>query len=112
MKNWPEVLREYRAKIVPASEHGSVDIKSLGTRTKFGGVPDEIQSGGQASSACPGCRKKTSLIGPIGFFEFKGKENPNRQDCRDTQFMFGDVGIIYRWFCFDCLEPLATMECS
>jgi hypothetical protein len=111
MKNWPEVLREYRAKIVPASAVGSVDIKSLGTRTKFGGVPDEIQSGGQANITGPGCRKKMSFIGQIDSFEFNGQENPNRKDYRDTQFMFGDVGIIYVCFCFDCLEPLATMDC-
>jgi hypothetical protein len=29
----------------------------------------------------------------------------------DKQFMFGDVGMIYVWFCFDSMKPLATMDC-
>ena len=29
----------------------------------------------------------------------------------DAQFMFGDVGMIYVWFCFKCHTPHATMDC-
>ena len=47
----------------------------------------------------------------IDSFEFKGEENPNAKDHGDVNFMFGDVGVICVWFCFDCLEPLATMDC-
>jgi hypothetical protein len=72
MSDIPEILREYRVKIVPADK----------------AEPGQIDS-----------------------FEFNGKDNPNRKDHGDTQFMFGDVGMIYVWFCFDCLEPLATMDC-
>jgi hypothetical protein len=65
MKERPEVLREYRAKIVPSSEVEPFGIKDLGRQKKYG----------------------------------------------DEQFMFGDIGMIYVWFCFDCLEPLRTMDC-
>jgi hypothetical protein len=106
----PEILREYRVKIVPAGESAPVGNNDLGRRTKFGGVANEIQ-GGQSGIMCPSCRKKMSFLGQIDSFEFDGKDNPNRTDAFDTQLMFGDVGLIYVWFCFDCCEPLATMEC-
>jgi hypothetical protein len=50
MSGRPEILREYRAKIAPASE-----------------------------------------VEPVGIEE--------------------RVGMICVWFCFDCLEPLETMDC-
>jgi hypothetical protein len=34
-----------------------------------------------------------------------------RDDHGLQQFMFGDVGMIYVWFCFQCLTPQASMEC-
>jgi hypothetical protein len=43
--------------------------------------------------------------------EHKSSENPIAKDYGEQQFMFGDVGMIYVWFCFDCLTPLATMDC-
>lgn len=43
-------------------------------------------------------------------FEFNGENNPNRKNYGDEQFMFGDVGMIYVWFCFNCLTPHATTE--
>ena len=110
MTDGPEVLCEYRVKIVPADESEPVGNNDLGRRTKFGGVPNEIQ-GGQSGITCPSCRKKMSFVGQIDSFEFDGRDNPNRRDAFDTQFMFGDVGLIYVWFCFDCRESLATMEC-
>jgi hypothetical protein len=51
------------------------------------------------------------FIAQIDSFEFKGEENPNAKEHGDVHFMFGDVGMIYVWFCFDCLKPLATMDC-
>jgi hypothetical protein len=94
MSGRPEILREYRAKIVPASEVEPVGIEDLGLRTKFGGVPDEIQSGGQSRIVCPSCRKRTYFIAQIDSIEFKGEENPNAKDHGDVNFMFGDVGMI------------------
>jgi len=111
MPDISEILREYRVKIVPAAEAQPVNLKDLGRRTELGGNPDEIQPGGQSGIRCPGCGKRLHLVGQIDSFEFNGKDNPNRKDYSDTQFVFGDVGMIYVWFCFDCCEPLATMDC-
>jgi hypothetical protein len=51
------------------------------------------------------------FVAQIDSFEFNGKHNPNRKDYGDEQFMFGDVGMIYIWFCFNCLTPHAETEC-
>ena len=111
MSGRPEILREYRAKFAPASEVEPVGIEELGLRTKFGGAPDEIQAGGQSRIVCSSCRKRMYFSAQIDSFECKGEENPNAKDHGDVNFMFGDVGMICVWFCFDCLEPLATMDC-
>lgn len=51
------------------------------------------------------------FIAQIDSFEHKIAGNPYAKDYDEQQFMFGDVGMIYVWFCFDCLSPLATMDC-
>ena len=35
MKDLPDILREYRVKIIPADEAAAVTSKDLGLRTKF-----------------------------------------------------------------------------
>lgn len=111
MTDRPEILRGYRVTIVPAAEAGPVGPKDRGRRTKFGGIPDELQPPGQSGVTCPGRQKRMSLVGQVDSFEFNGKDNPNCKNYGDERFMFGDVGMIHVWFCFDCLEPLATMDC-
>jgi hypothetical protein len=111
MDDRPEVLREYRVKIIPVSESKPLGERDLGQRTKFGGLPDEVQPGGPEKLTCPGCHKKMHFVAQIDSFEFTDESNPNRKEFGDTQFMFGDVGMIYVWFCFECLTPYSTMEC-
>jgi len=52
-----------------------------------------------------------SFVAQIDSFEHNDENNPNRRDYGKQHFMFGDVGMIYVWFCFDCLVPFATMDC-
>jgi hypothetical protein len=52
-----------------------------------------------------------SFVAQIDSFEHNEENNPNRKDYGEQHFMFGDVGMIYVWFCFDCLAPFATMDC-
>jgi hypothetical protein len=113
MREPPDILREYRVKIIPAAEAAPQPdhSKNIGTRTKFGGLPDGTQSGDDLEVRCPECSAKMHFVGQIDSFEYNGKNNPNRKDYGQEQFMFGDVGMIYLWFCFDCLKPHATMEC-
>lgn len=51
------------------------------------------------------------FVAQIDSFEFKGEHNSNSKEYSDAQFMFGDVGMIYVWFCFQCLTPHASMDC-
>ena len=109
----PDVLREYRVKIIPAGQAPPTPRypNDSGLRTKFGGLPDAIQDGDEEQKTCPHCFQRMHFIAQIDSFEFDGTNNPNRQDYGDEHFMFGDVGMIYVWFCFGCLTPQAAMEC-
>ena len=105
MKDLPQHLREYRVKIMPA-EDAPPPAKypdNLGYRTKFGGKPELIQpTGDEEERRCSACFEPLHFIGQIDSFE---------NDHPDPQFMFGDVGMIYVWFCFRCYTPSATLEC-
>ncbi len=110
MNELPKNLREYCAKIIPASEAnllpGYPDY--LGCRTKFGGVPDYIHDPSPPPE-CPRC-EPMHFIAQLDSFEHMSNSNPNQKHWNDQHFMFGDVGMVYLWFCFDCCLPHATME--
>ena len=66
MKERPEVLCEYRVKIIPSGE--------VGTRTRFGDVSHQIQPGGPSTMVCSACRKKMHVVAKILSFKVDGKE--------------------------------------
>jgi hypothetical protein len=114
MSKRPDILREYRVRVIPAERSGPQPKypDNIGLRTKFGGVPDLIQSGGEdAEVRCPQCFALMTFVAQIDSFEYNGENNPNRRDYGDEQFMFGDAGMIYIWFCFECMLPHASVEC-
>lgn len=104
MSDLPKILREYRVKIIPAEDVAAPPAypANLGFRTKFGGHPDLIQSMDDDDRICKKCFQPLQFIAQIDSFE---------SDFPDPQFMFGDVGMIYVWFCFACYTPYATMDC-
>jgi hypothetical protein len=112
MSDQPEILREYRVTLNPSTDRAQslTNPKNLGLKTKFGGVPDQVQASSSSRVACPECGHHMHFIAQIDSFEHKSSENPNARDYGEQHFMFGDVGMIYVWFCFDCLTPLATMD--
>ena len=102
MSDLPEKFREYRVKLIPA-EDAPPPAKyphNIGYRTKFGGKADLIQPGDGARS-CDVCGKPMHFIAQIDSFE---------SDHPDPQFEFGDAGMIYVWFCFECNTPAAVLE--
>jgi hypothetical protein len=103
MRELPKNLREYRVKIVPAEDAAQPAPypDNLGYRTKFGGKPDLIQPMDEDDKVCKKCFQPLHFIGQIDSFE---------NELPDSQFMFGDVGMIYVWFCFKCYTPFATMD--
>lgn len=113
MSDLPDVLREYRVRIIPAERAGSLPKypDNLGRRAKFGGIRDAVQRSEDEGKRCPQCFGPMHFVAQIDSFEFNDESNPNRRGYADAQFMFGDVGMIYVWFCFQCLTPGASMEC-
>jgi hypothetical protein len=85
---------------------------NLGVRTKFGGSPDWEQN--EHDVLCPECKKEMSFVCQIDSFQHDSEHNPNRVDClsHEQKFMFGDVGMIYIFFCFECLETQTIFECG
>ena len=108
-------LREYKVKLERLKPGELICEHSYpnndGLLTKFGGEPDWIQ--GQETLKCPHCNTEMSFVGQIDSFEHDYKTNPLRVDAikGDQHFMFGDVGRIYVFFCFECCEPKAILQC-
>jgi hypothetical protein len=113
MSKRPGTLREYRVTLTPvadgetAMEHGYPD--NLGLRTKLGGEPTFIQGG--KTPNCSECGKQLHFVAQIDSVEHKWKTNPNARDYQEQHFMFGDVGMIYVFFCFECGQPSCAMDC-
>ncbi|MGA2501185.1 MAG: hypothetical protein ABSH20_25890 [Tepidisphaeraceae bacterium] len=105
-------LREYRMLFerVPAGE--AAGSGKLGLRSKLGGTPDWDQS--DETPQCPHCNGEMVFIGQIDSIEHDAKHNPHRVDCLsdEQQYMMGDVGLIYVFFCFECLQPSAVFQCG
>ncbi len=64
---------------------------NLGKRTKLGGLPEWIQN--NETPTCEKCGKEMSFVVQIDSLDYNGK---------NKEYMFGDVGMIYVFFCFDC----------
>jgi hypothetical protein len=91
-----------------------------GTATKFGGIPNWIQP--DQHPVCPCCNQGMAFIAQIDSIENTRldasvlqeiRRDPQRRAAfkRDRQWVFGDVGMIYVFFCFDCLETDAVFQC-
>jgi hypothetical protein len=105
-------LRQYRVSFerVPSGE--AAHPGKLGLRSKLGGSPDWDQ--GKETPRCPDCRTEMTFVGQLDSIEHYEEYNPNRVHCLspDQQYMMGDVGMIYLFFCFDCLRPKAVFQCG
>ncbi|MCQ2974135.1 MAG: hypothetical protein MJ211_04925 [Bacteroidales bacterium] len=81
--------KEY--KIVLSDENISSE---LGERSKFGGNPNWIQN--DETPKCPHCKKQMEFIAQIDSMGYTGFVATTREP------MFGDVGMIYVFFCHKC----------
>lgn len=83
---------------------------NLGLRTKLGGDPEWIQD--EETPTCPDCGAAMVFVGQIDSVEHDAPENPLRRDALAVKdYMFGDVGMIYVFFCYDCCRPAAVHQC-
>jgi uncharacterized protein YwqG len=106
-------LPEYRMFFVA----GPIDPQIInqhryGERSKLGGKPDWEQN--EETPKCPCCGQEMTFVAQIDSINHDSKDNPYRVDCLsdDQKYMFGDVGLIYIFFCFDCLETKSLMQCG
>lgn len=80
----------------------------LGQRTKLGGLPDWEQ-GRRALPKCMQCKNTMVFVAQIDSVEHYWDSNPHAVK-KNQKWMFGDVGLIYVFFCFDCLTPHSEFE--
>jgi hypothetical protein len=98
-------LNEYRVKLerVKRGERAVplVYPDNLGLRTKFGGKPDGIR--GYEIPECEECGESMYFVAQIDSIEHQSEHNPlMAEPPKHVDFMFGDVGMIYVFYCFDC----------
>lgn len=101
MRSLPEI--RVRLERVPAGERAiELDYPdNLGQRTKLGGAPDWIQ--GDETPECSECGEPMSFVAQIDSIEHDSPRNPlHRRFPTPKDYMFGDVGMIYVFFCFPC----------
>lgn len=74
----------------------------LGKRSKFGGNPDWIQN--DETPKCECCKKKMEFVAQLDSIDFTGYASKN------VEYMFGDVGMIYVFFCRDCGTTKSVLQ--
>ena len=101
-QNYPE----YRVRLerVPPGEKAVAEEypENLGKRTKLGGKPIWIQ--GEQVPDCPSCQQPMAFIAEIDSFDHDGYGGKG-------PYMFGDVGMIYVFYCEECGEAEAVVQC-
>ena len=86
--------------------------ESQGQRTKLGGTPDWVQN--DETPSCPDCNQPMTFVAQIDSIEHDWKKNPHAVYAlsEDQKWMFGDVGMIYVFHCFDCTTAQAVIQCG
>jgi uncharacterized protein YwqG len=111
----PKPLKEYKVALekVLEGQRAVTDNypENLGKRTKLGGNPDWIQE--PENILCPTCEKPMTFVAQIDSIEHQLHNNPHSVNAlsSDQEYMFGDVGMLYLFYCFECSETTSTIQC-
>jgi hypothetical protein len=105
-------LREYKVSFSRSTSTTNSQPDDLGFRTKFGGDPDWDQI--DETPVCASCNQPMTFVAQLDSIEHDSKTNPHRIDAirGDQHFMFGDVGMIYVFFCFECCQTKSVFQCG
>src|SRR5437773_940334 len=106
---FPEILVGLR---IPAAERGEPSAASdatPGSRTKFGGKPQWIQS--DETPICTRCQKAMSFVAQIDSIANADTEVGHFLNEKKS-FMFADVGMIYVFWCSGCAGTQAVFQCT
>lgn len=91
-KQFPEI------KLTPITNKQLINFKyapkKIGTRFKLGGKPDWIQRPERVT--CKSCKKEMSFYGQL--------------DSINDDIIIGDSGMIYVFYCFDCIETKSIVQ--
>jgi hypothetical protein len=109
----PQILSSFKVSLSRLGKGESAippPPRNEGQRTKFGGKPDWIQY--DETPVCDQCGKKMLFVAQIDSLDHMGMNNPFRYDKPDDarSWMFGDVGMIYLFFCFNCREAKCAFQ--
>lgn len=109
----PRVLPEIRVELSrPQRGEKAVPLDypdHLGMRTKLGGEPDWVQD--FETPACVECGNDMTFVAQIDSIEHDSKLNPLRRPALGKKdYMFGDVGMIYVFFCFECTTTQSVFQ--
>lgn len=109
----PAPLREYKVKLT-ACKPGEPAIKDPrdpdndGLKTKLGGTPDWIQ--GEEWRKCADCKALMVFVGQIDSIEVENKKNPHSRPAGKQDFMWGDAGMIYVFYCVSCASAAGVVQ--
>jgi uncharacterized protein YwqG len=103
-------LPKYRITLVP--DFDGPDDQRLGLRSKLGGTPTWEQN--DETPSCTNCKKPLAFVAQLDSISLPDDDNPRGFDGlpEDRRYIFGDVGLIYVFFCFDCGETRSIFQCT
>ena len=111
-----KTLPEFRVTLTRLNEGEAAypteaHFESHGQRTKLGGSPDWIQT--DESPTCAVCDVSMTFVAQIDSVEHQWNSNPHSIEALsgNQKWMFGDVGMIYVFFCFECLSTHSVFQC-
>jgi hypothetical protein len=82
-----------------------------GIRTKLGGLPDWVEE--PETPFCSSCDADMSFVAQLDSIEHFADYNPLAMDPEVEQnYMFGDSGMIYVFFCFGCYATEAVFQAN
>jgi len=77
--------------------------QQAGQRTKLGGNPEWIQR--PETPRCAACRQKMTFVAQIDSFDHDRSAYQGR-----NEYMFADVGMIYLFYCFNCIRTKSVVQ--
>ncbi|MBK9054865.1 MAG: hypothetical protein IPL78_29355 [Chloroflexi bacterium] len=101
-------LREVRVILYETNikEKEVEDEIPLGQATKLGGSPDWIQH--DETPSCPTCGWPMVFVAQIDSIDYNAV---SKNELSRQVYMFGDVGMIYVFFCFSCGQTTSIFQC-
>ena len=116
MDSFPEPLPEFEVTLRRIKQNETAypqgpDVahyEHQGQRSKFGGFPERLHED-RKFPECPECGDLMHFVAQIDSIEHEWPSNPHA-GVSEQRWMFGDVGMLYVFFCFDCMCPHAEVD--